>query len=236
MVSLSLRLMHHCSIRPTSPRNKLGVCPLSSLELRGSVNIAIKQLDSQADGVNGIHDIAMNKVKILECKNGMPPVHNTNPSWKDILVGKLLYKLLGPPTRVFLIPLAILGYFSLSFIDILRICMKEQPRSKWEELLEICIIKVQENMKVTNQRLLNLERNTGLLEQGLASLTAQVRELEFNMGVLATTIGSKHTPGMLPSLPKINIKGNCHAVQLRSGTTYQPPQATDLGRGRKEKE
>ncbi|KAG6391189.1 hypothetical protein SASPL_148941 [Salvia splendens] len=60
--------------------------PISSLELRGSVNIAIKQLDSQADGVNGIHDTAMNKVKILECKNGMPLVHNTNPSWKDILV------------------------------------------------------------------------------------------------------------------------------------------------------
>ncbi|KAG6433756.1 hypothetical protein SASPL_105372 [Salvia splendens] len=64
-------------------------CPLSSLELRRSVNIAIKQLDSQADGVNGIHDTAMNKVKILESKNGMPPVH-TNLSWKDILVGSVV--------------------------------------------------------------------------------------------------------------------------------------------------
>ncbi|KAG6414482.1 hypothetical protein SASPL_127284 [Salvia splendens] len=100
--------------------------------------------------------------------------------------------------------------------------MDEQSSSKWEELLEICIIEVQENRKVTNQRLLNLERNTGLLEQRLASLAAQVGELEFNMGVLATAIGSKHTPGMLPSLPEINPKGNCHAVQLRSGTTYQP--------------
>ncbi|KAG6418266.1 hypothetical protein SASPL_120467 [Salvia splendens] len=49
-------------------------------------------------------------------------------------------------------------------------------------------------------------------------------------------IGSKHTPETLPSLPEINPKGNCHAVQLRSGTTYQPPQAADLGKGRKEKE
>ncbi|KAG6430444.1 hypothetical protein SASPL_108511 [Salvia splendens] len=114
-------------------------------------------------------------------------------------------------------------------------CMEEQPRSKWEELLEICIIKVQENRKVTNQRLLNLERNTGLLEQELASLAAQVEELEFNMRVLATTIGSKHTPGTLPSLPEINPKGNCHAMQLRSMITYQPPQAADLGREEMEK-
>ncbi|XP_042065451.1 uncharacterized protein LOC121808961 [Salvia splendens] len=56
------------------------------------------------------------------------------------------------------------------------------------------------------------------------------------MGVMATTIGSKHTPGTLPSLPAINPQGKCHAVQLRSGTTYQPPQAADLGRGRKERE
>ncbi|KAG6400995.1 hypothetical protein SASPL_137840 [Salvia splendens] len=78
--------------------------------------------------------------------------------------------------------------------------MEEQPRSKWEALLEICITEVQENMKVTNQRLINLERNTSLLGQGLASLAAQVGELEYNMGILATTIGSKHTPGTLPSL------------------------------------
>ncbi|KAG6431208.1 hypothetical protein SASPL_109285 [Salvia splendens] len=95
---------------------------------------------------------------------------------------------------------------------------------------------VQENRKVTNQRLINLERNTSLLEQGLASLAAQVGELEFNMRVLATAIGSKHTPGTLPSLPEINPKGNCHALQLRSGTTYQPPQAADLGRGMRERE
>ncbi|KAG6399861.1 hypothetical protein SASPL_141346 [Salvia splendens] len=48
--------------------------------------------------------------------------------------------------------------------------MEEQPFSKWEELLEICIIEVQKNRKVTNQRLLNLERNTVLLEQGSTSL------------------------------------------------------------------
>ncbi|KAG6394822.1 hypothetical protein SASPL_145412 [Salvia splendens] len=114
--------------------------------------------------------------------------------------------------------------------------MEEQLRSKWEELLDICFIEVQENRKVTNQRLLNLERNTSLLKQGLTSLAAQVGELEFNMGVLATTIGSKHTSGTLPSLPEINPKENCHVVQLRSRTTYQPPHAADLGSGRKEKE
>ncbi|KAG6394769.1 hypothetical protein SASPL_145359 [Salvia splendens] len=35
--------------------------------------------------------------------------------------------------------------------------MEEQPRSKWEEVLEICIIEVKENRKVTSQRLINLE-------------------------------------------------------------------------------
>ncbi|KAG6397636.1 hypothetical protein SASPL_143806 [Salvia splendens] len=87
--------------------------------------------------------------------------------------------------------------------------MEEQPRSKWEEFLS---------------------------EQGLASLAVQVGDLEDNMGVLATAIGSKHTPGTLPSLPKVNPKGKCHVVQLRSGTTYQPPQAADLGKGMREKE
>ncbi|KAG6437082.1 hypothetical protein SASPL_101991 [Salvia splendens] len=118
----------------------------------------------------------------------------------------------------------------------MRAGMEEQSRSKWEELLEICIIEVQENRKMTNQRLINLERNTSLLEQGLASLAAQVRELEFNMGVLATAIWSKHNPGTLPSFLEINPNGKCHAVQLRSGTTYQPLQASDLGRGRKDRE
>ncbi|KAG6427676.1 hypothetical protein SASPL_111922 [Salvia splendens] len=114
--------------------------------------------------------------------------------------------------------------------------MEEQPRSKWEELLEICITEVQENRKVTNQSLINLEGNTNLLEQGLASLAAQVGDSEYNMGVFATAIGSRNTPGMLPSLPEINLKRKCHAVQLCSGTIYQPPQVADLGRGRKEKE
>ena len=91
-------------------------------------------------------------------------------------------------------------------------------------------------MKVTTQRLLNLERNTSLLEQDLAILAVQVGEMELKMGALTIAIGSMHMPEMLPSLPEINPKGNCHDVQLRSGTTYQPLEASDLGRRRKEKE
>ena len=68
---------------------------------------------------------------------------------------------------------------------------EEQPCSKWEELLEICITEVQEKRMVTDLRLMNLERNTDLLEQGFASLVAQVGELEYNVGNLATAIGSK---------------------------------------------
>ena len=81
-----------------------------------------------------------------------------------------------------------------------------------------------------------MERNTSILERGLANLVTQVGMLEFNIGILAIAIGSKHTAGTLPSLLEINPKGKCHAVQLRSGTTYQPPEAGDLGRGRREAE
>ena len=43
-----------------------------------------------------------------------------------------------------------------------KICagMEEQTSSKWDEILDVCIIEIQENRKVANQRLLNLERNT----------------------------------------------------------------------------
>ena len=114
--------------------------------------------------------------------------------------------------------------------------MEDQPRSTWENLLEICIAEVFEHRNVTNQRLENLERNTTTLERGLATLVAQVEMLEINLGIIATTIGSRHTPGTLPSLPEINPRGGCHAIQLRSGTTYQPPEAGDLGMRRREAE
>ncbi|XP_047949464.1 uncharacterized protein LOC125195346 [Salvia hispanica] len=122
--------------------------------------------------------------------------------------------------------------------DDAKICagIEEQTSSKWKEILEVIIIEIQENKKVTYQQLLNLERNISLLEKGLATLTVQVGELELHMGALATAVGCRHTPGTLLSLPEINPKGKCHALQLRSGTTYQPPEASDLGRGRKKKE
>ena len=105
--------------------------------------------------------------------------------------------------------------------------MEDQPCSNWEELFEICITEVLEHRKVTNRRLEIVERNTGILERGLGNLVTQVGMLEFNIRILVTTIGSKHTSGTRPSLPEINPKGKCHVVQLRSGTTYQPPKAGD---------
>ena len=36
-----------------------------------------------------------------------------------------------------------------------------------------------------------MERHTDVLEQGVASLVAQVGEVEYNMGILATVVGSK---------------------------------------------
>ncbi|KAG6390558.1 hypothetical protein SASPL_148296 [Salvia splendens] len=84
---------------------------------------------------------------------------------------------------------AILPYFEEK--SIIEEEKEEQPRSKWEELLEIGIIEVQENRKVTSQRLMNLERNTDLLEQGLVSLVAQVGVLEYNMGIFVTAMERK---------------------------------------------
>ncbi|XP_047938059.1 MADS-box transcription factor 56-like [Salvia hispanica] len=125
-------------------------------------------------------------------------------------------------------------------IDTLGFCMEDpygyeqqgefriNPALIGKNLLKICIAEVFEHRNVTNQRLKNLERNTSTLERGLATLVTQVEMLEFNLGILATIIGSRNTPGTLPSLPEVNPKGKCHAVQLRSGTTYQPPEAGDL--------
>ena len=67
--------------------------------------------------------------------------------------------------------------------------MEDQPRSNRENLLDICIAEVLEHRKVTNQMLENLERNTSTLERGLATLVTQVGMLEFNLGILTTTIG-----------------------------------------------
>ncbi|KAL1536744.1 hypothetical protein AAHA92_29344 [Salvia divinorum] len=112
--------------------------------------------------------------------------------------------------------------------------MEEEPPALWEILLDKCITEQEENRRITSRRLDNLERNTAVLEQTLSNLVSQVGDLEYHMGVMATAIGSKHTPGQFPSLPEINPKGNCHAVQLRSGTTYKPPNPLELGKARKE--
>ncbi|KAL1556671.1 hypothetical protein AAHA92_12262 [Salvia divinorum] len=113
--------------------------------------------------------------------------------------------------------------------------LEEEPPALWEILLYKCITELEENRKTTNLRLNNLEKNTTILEQTLSNLVVQVGDLEYNMGVMTTAIGSKHTPGQFPSLPEINPKENCHAIQLRSGTTYTPPNTSDLGQARKEK-
>ena len=111
--------------------------------------------------------------------------------------------------------------------------MEDQPRSNWEELLEICIVKVFEHRKETNQRLNNLERNKDLLERGLENLVYTSRNVGIQYRDPNYSHREQHTLGMLSSLPEINLKGKCHAMQLRSGTTYKPLEAGDLGRGRK---
>ena len=95
--------------------------------------------------------------------------------------------------------------------------------------------KMQENWKVTNQWLKNLERNTRLLEQSLSHLVLQVGDLEYHEGIPAITIGIKYRLGQFPCLPKFNPKENCHALQLRSGTAYESPNPLELSRVRREK-
>ena len=78
---------------------------------------------------------------------------------------------------------------------------------------------------------MNLERNTDLLEQGLASLVAQVGELEYNVGNLATAIGSKEKEKEQTDPSPAVDHPQRPAAHLHSGPpgTSQPSEAdTDI--------
>ncbi|KAL8525297.1 hypothetical protein ACS0TY_014794 [Phlomoides rotata] len=57
----------------------------------------------------------------------------------------------------------------------------------------------------------------------MKSNSSQIKNMEFQIGQLATTVGHMQNKGKFPSTTKPNPKEHCKAIELRSGTKYQGP-------------
>ncbi|KAL8458349.1 hypothetical protein ACS0TY_036020 [Phlomoides rotata] len=77
--------------------------------------------------------------------------------------------------------------------------------------------KVNEYMKFNSNQMKNMEAQVTQMSQ-------QQRETDFQLGQLATTVGSMQNKGKFPSTTEPNPKEHCKAIELRSGTKYQGPQ------------
>ncbi|KAL8524659.1 hypothetical protein ACS0TY_014311 [Phlomoides rotata] len=61
------------------------------------------------------------------------------------------------------------------------------------------------------------------VDEYMKSTSSQIKNIEFQMGQLATTIGHMQNKGKFPSTTEPNPKEHCKAIELRSGTRYQGP-------------
>ncbi|KAL8478154.1 hypothetical protein ACS0TY_030153 [Phlomoides rotata] len=77
--------------------------------------------------------------------------------------------------------------------------------------------KVNEYMKFNSNQMKNMEAQVTQMSQ-------QQRATDFQLGQLATTVGSMQNKGKFPSTTEPNPKEHCKAIELRSGTKYQGPQ------------
>ncbi|KAL8479047.1 hypothetical protein ACS0TY_030808 [Phlomoides rotata] len=57
----------------------------------------------------------------------------------------------------------------------------------------------------------------------MKSNSSQIKNMEFQIGQLATTVGHMQNKGKFPSTTEPNPKEHCKAIELRSGTQYQGP-------------
>ncbi|KAL8503159.1 hypothetical protein ACS0TY_022051 [Phlomoides rotata] len=62
------------------------------------------------------------------------------------------------------------------------------------------------------------------MSQQVTQLSQQQRNTDFQLGQLATTVGSMQNKGKFPLTTEPNPKEHCKAIELRSGTKYQGPQ------------
>ncbi|KAL8542192.1 hypothetical protein ACS0TY_003162 [Phlomoides rotata] len=77
--------------------------------------------------------------------------------------------------------------------------------------------KVDEYMKFNSNQIKNMEAQVTQMSQ-------QQRATNFQLGQLATMVGSMQNKGKFPSTTEPNPKEHCKAIKLRSGTKYQRPQ------------
>ncbi|XP_062118241.1 uncharacterized protein LOC133831846 [Humulus lupulus] len=68
----------------------------------------------------------------------------------------------------------------------------------------------------------NSNVQSDVLNQFMAETRSSIRNLETQMGQLATLMAN-HAQGNLPSTTEVNPKENCKAITLRSGTNYEGP-------------
>ncbi|KAL8461312.1 hypothetical protein ACS0TY_032693 [Phlomoides rotata] len=61
------------------------------------------------------------------------------------------------------------------------------------------------------------------VDEYMKSTSSQIKNIEFQMGQLATTVGHMQNKGKFPSTTEPNLKEHCKAIELRSGTRYQGP-------------
>ncbi|KAL8469511.1 hypothetical protein ACS0TY_032383 [Phlomoides rotata] len=57
----------------------------------------------------------------------------------------------------------------------------------------------------------------------MKSNSSQIKNMEFQIGQLATTVGHMQNKGKFPSTTELNPKEHCKAIELWSGTKYQGP-------------
>ncbi|KAL8526123.1 hypothetical protein ACS0TY_015376 [Phlomoides rotata] len=61
------------------------------------------------------------------------------------------------------------------------------------------------------------------VDEYMKSNNNQMKNMEFQIGQLATTVGNMQNKGKFPSTTEPNPKEHCKAIELRSGTRYQGP-------------
>ncbi|KAL8501440.1 hypothetical protein ACS0TY_020827 [Phlomoides rotata] len=61
------------------------------------------------------------------------------------------------------------------------------------------------------------------VDEYMKSNNNQMKNMEFQIGQLATTVGHMQNKGKFPSTTELNPKEHCKAIELRSGTKYQGP-------------
>ncbi|KAL8469693.1 hypothetical protein ACS0TY_032511 [Phlomoides rotata] len=82
---------------------------------------------------------------------------------------------------------------------------------------------IEENGKAMAKGVKEMSQQYTQLSQQVTQLSQQQRNTDFQLGQLATTVGSMQNKGKFPSTTEPNPKEHCKAIELRSGTKYQGP-------------